>query len=151
MKRSGPLERKTPLRTKTPMKRTGNVRAKRPTPRRREAPRWDRPAWEAADRVLQRRCGGRCEICGTERGPFERHHRKRRRDGGDRFCNLLYLCASCHRHVTEHPAEARRYGWIVSMSREPDEIPVLWFRREWVVLDDAGQARPAFDVVDAHA
>lgn len=152
MKRGGPLQRKTPMqRSSTPMKRSGKVRAKRPTPRRREAPRWGWEEWEAADRVLRRRSRGRCERCGTDRGPFERHHRKRRRDGGDRFSNVMLICVGCHRHVTEHPAEARRFGWIVSVARDPVEVPMLQFGAEWVTLDDAGQSRPLYGpVVDAH-
>lgn len=125
------------------MKRTP-VRAKRRTPRRREAPRGDKGWWEWANTVLFVRSGGLCEICGKV--PWtERHHRKRRRDGGDRLCNLLALCTDCHRHVTEHPAEARKYGWIVSAYAEPDQVPVLWRRREWFDLDDHGNLLPPFN------
>jgi 5-methylcytosine-specific restriction endonuclease McrA len=127
------------------------VKAKRATPRRREAPQGDRAWWEAANQSLFARSGGLCEICAKV--PWtERHHRKRRRDGGDRLCNLLALCTECHKHVTEHPAEARRYGWIVSVYRDPELVPVLWRRREWCTLGDDGALFPAFALdEDAHA
>lgn len=131
------------------MKRSG-IRPKRATPRRREAPRWTWDEWQAAGEVLVRRSTGGCERCGTFRGPFERHHRKRRRDGGDRLSNILFVDALCHAWITEHPSEARRAGWIVSVSRDPAEVPVLTWAYEWVFLDDDGNTRPAFGIVDAH-
>lgn len=143
--------KRTPLARSMPLKRSGRVKPKRATPRRREAPRWDRAGWEAARVMLAARSGGACEICGTHTGPFERHHRKRRRDGGDRLCNILYLCRRDHAWVTEHPAMARKYGWIVSVSRDPSQIPVLWRRTQWKLLDDTGGMTDAFSVIDAHA
>lgn len=96
------------------------------------------------------RSGGMCEICRKEQAQ-ERHHRKRRRDGGDRLCNLLFCCSACHRFVTEHPANARKYGWIVSVNSNPGMIPVLWGRTDWVLLDDSGGMVDAFVTSgDAH-
>jgi hypothetical protein len=137
----------------SPRKRTP-VKAKRATPRRREAPRWQRAEWETANVLLQTRSLGRCEICNTDRGPFERHHRKRRRDGGDRLANIVLLCRPHHQWVTEHPAEARRSGWIVSVNRDPAEVPFLWHRRDWMMLDDEGGKTYLYDMAedaDAHA
>lgn len=137
---------------RTPLKRTGRVKPYRDTPRRRETPRWDRAGWEAAGLRLSARSGDRCEICGTSQGPFERHHRKRRRDGGDRLCNILLLCPRDHAFVTEHPANARKYGWIVSVNRDPGLVPVLYRRTDWRLLDDSGGMIDAFVVdEDAHA
>jgi hypothetical protein len=134
------------------VKRSG-IKPRRSAPRRREAPRWTRDDWEYAGVLISVRSGGCCEKCGTDRGPFERHHRKRRRDGGDRLAKILYLCGGpqgCHGWITEHPAEARKAGWIVSVSRDPADVPVLTSAHEWVFLDDDGTVRPAFDVGDAH-
>lgn len=132
------------------MRRTP-IRPRRREPRTREAPRWDATDWANANVILLARAGYACELCGKECGPVERHHRKRRRDGGDRLSNILMLGRPCHQHITEHPSEARRYGWIVSVSRDPAAIPVLVNRREWVTLDDEGGKVPAFAVEDAHA
>lgn len=122
------------------MKRSG-IKPKRSTQRRRGAPQWTWQEWQDANQILYARSGGLCEICGKV--PWtERHHRKRRRDGGDRLCNLLALCGEDHRYVTEHPAEARRYGFIVSAYAEPSVMPVLYRRREWFILDDEGGLRP---------
>lgn len=99
---------------------------------------------------MQVRSMGVCEICGHPAERYERHHRQRRREGADSFENVLRICVPCHHHVTAHPAEARKYGWIVSVSREPAVIPVLYQRKEWLYLDAAGGLLPAFDVTDAH-
>lgn len=127
------------------------VKAKRSTPRRREAPRWTHTEWESANQTLYARSGGLCERCGKT--PWtERHHRKRRRDGGDRLCNILGLCSHCHRTVTEHPGEARRYGFIVSAYADPAVIPVLWRQREWFLLDDDGNKLTLpYETDDAHS
>lgn len=133
---------------RTPMKR------RRATPRRREAPQWSWEEWQEANQTLFVRSSGCCERCGVRTSALERHHRKRRRDGGDRLCNILLLCAGgggCHQHVTEHPREARQYGFIVAVHADPAVIPVLYKRREWIILDDAGSRMPLPDVLeDAH-
>lgn len=126
------------------MKRS-RVRPKRRAPRRRDAPRWDWEQWQQGNQLLVARSEGACERCGDPR-PYaiERHHRKRRRDGGDRLSNILLLCAGpegCHGWVTEHPGEARRMGFIVSAYRDPVGVPVLWRRRVWHYLDDDGGKR----------
>lgn len=107
--------------------------------------------WDEANQRLFVRAEGGCEICGRS-DAIERHHRKRRTDGGDRLSNVVWLCPDHHRYVTEHPSEARRYGWIVSVSRDPLEVPFLWRRREWVYLDDEGNKTPlTIELDDAHA
>lgn len=92
------------------------------------------------DRLLAARALGRCDCCGMPlAGACERHHRQRRRDGGDRLANLTVLKPACHRYWTGEPEEARRRGFIVS-AYEPDpaSVPMLWRGIRWVVLDDAG-------------
>ncbi len=79
---------------------------------------------------------------------FERHHRKRRRDGGDTLANIAYLCGGpqgCHSYVHTHPAEARKFGWIVSVTKEPDQTPMLVWDKTWVQFDNQGNAHPLFD------
>jgi hypothetical protein len=116
------------------------INPKRATPRRREAPRWTAEDWERNNPVLIRRAGGRCECCSRQLdNQAERHHRIRRRDGGDRFANLLLLRPECHRYWTEHPEEARERGIILSAeNRNPAAAPVLHHGARWVVLDDHG-------------
>lgn len=130
------LERKTPL-------ARSRLRAKRPEPRRRAAPRWDAGGWELANLQLITRSQGLCECCAKPLdGRVERHHRKRRRDGGDRLANVLFLLPECHHRWTVQPAEARERGIIVSVSEEPDVVPVLWRGSSWRLLDDFGGASP---------
>lgn len=94
-----------------------------------------------------------CEWCGGYGQVIERHHRKRRRDGGDRLCNVIYLCRPHHQWVTEHPAEARKLGLIVSVYRDPADVPILYHRKDWMLLDDDGGKMlwPAPELDDAHA
>lgn len=73
----------------------------------------------------------------TLREPVERHHRKRRRDGGDCYENILALHRKCHAWVTEHPEEATTRGLIVPTWAEPLSVPVLVGEQAWE-LDQAG-------------
>lgn len=94
--------------------------------------------------LLWARCRGLCELCG-DNPPTERHHRKRRRDGGDRLANLLFLCSTCHRWITDEPESitlARAKGYIVPALGVSDveTYPVLQWGTTWVLLDDDGHA-----------
>lgn len=94
--------------------------------------------------LLWARARGLCERCGDAQ-PIERHHRKRRRDGGDRLSNLLFLCSSCHRHITDQPesdTRARELGYIVPANglALSEAVPVLQWGSTWVLLDDEGGA-----------
>lgn len=136
------LERRTPLsRGKTPLPRS-RLRARRPEPRRRDAPRWDASGWAEAEPLLQARAGGRCDCCGRPLVAVERHHRKRRRDGGDRLANVLLLLPECHRRWTVQPAQAQARGLIVPVHADPLEVPVLWHGKRLVLLGDDGSAVP---------
>lgn len=124
------------------------IKRRRSTPRRREAPRWDADQWREAEGLLLVRSRGLCECCGrrpTATDPVERHHRQRRRDGGDRLANLLRLRRSCHAWWTAHPAAAVDKGIIVRTGMDPGQVPVRVAQRHgwwsWVVLDDDGGAR----------
>lgn len=132
------------------MKRT-RVKPYRSTPRRREAPRWTADEWEAADWQLTARANGCCERCGhtLDRAFTERHHRQRRRDGGDRLANLLLLCSTgtglngigCHQWITEHPTEATEQGWIVPVWDDPATTPVrLPDGRLWLLHDNGSKS-----------
>lgn len=116
-----------------------SIRPRRDQPRRREAPQQDAGWWEWATTMLVSRCGGFCEKCHEPltRGDMERHHRKRRRDGGDRLANLLLLHRRCHQWITEHPDEAKRHGWIVHPVDDVETVPVL-IRGGYWFLDDYG-------------
>lgn len=124
------------------------VNARRARPRRRHAPQWNREQWADADLALGRRSGLRCECCGEPTGGrYERHHRMRRRDGGDRLANLMVLRPRCHAYWTEHPAEARARGIIVSALGNADvaDVPVIGYSGlpGAVYLDDRGRTRRA--------
>ena len=130
------------------MKRS-RIKPKRTEPRRREAPAWTYEEWQEANHQLLARAGSACERCGNPLTGenLSRHHRQRRRDGGDRLTNLLLLCGSgstgCHGWVHAHPEEAREQGWIVPSWANPATTPVrlpdgyLW------LLHDDGRKIPA--------
>lgn len=121
------------------------VRGKRATPRRRLAPQWGTEEWEYANTLLMVRSQGRCEIggCDLNRTGIERHHRIRRRDGGDRLSNLMVLCPHHHRHVTEHPGEAYANGWSIRAltDQDPASVPVRIHPGRLWLLDDEGFRR----------
>lgn len=125
------------------MRRT-RIKPRRATPRRREAPRWTWEEWQDTSTPLFVRAGNLCECCGGDfiGTTIERHHRKRRRDGGDRLSNVLLLRGSCHAHWTAHPREAVRRGIIVPTYRDPADLPVLHRGTTLVMLDDEGNATP---------
>jgi len=126
------------------------VKPYRETARRRLAPEEDAEWWAWATMELLGRSGSRCEKCGQPLGSsMERHHRQRRRVGGDRLANLMALHPHCHQWITEHPAAAREAGWIVSaegpggVAPDPAEIPVrLPDGYLWLLRDD-GRKVPA--------
>lgn len=119
------------------------IRARRPTRRRRAAPEEEWDWWLTyANPLLMLRCGGICERCGTPLGTthIERHHRIRRRDGGDRLSNLMALCRTCHIRVTDYPTEAYANGWSIRALDEvdPETIPVRLAPtgHMWLLLDN---------------
>jgi len=90
----------------------------------------------------------KCHRC----GPVQRHHRQGRDPFNTTPSNLLCLGLACHQWVTEHPAEARAHGFIVSSYipiEEICEIPVLLWRRvdgvvmkrTWALLNDDGDVK----------
>lgn len=116
------------------------VRRKRATPRRREAPRFEEGDWDDATMILLARCGGRCEVCGKNLdGDGVRHHRMRRKDGGDRLANLMLIHDACHRDVHAHPQDSVDNGWICPTWSTPDNWPMLIRGRLWFLEDCGGK------------
>jgi len=123
---------------------------------RRQTPRWVADEWEEASAALLHRSKGRCEHCGKDLlGRAERHHRMRRRDGGDRLSNLLLVLPEHHTDIHREPSRSMAYGWIVPAvalsvvlandlvvpCEDPATVPVLLGDRWWL-LDDAGGRHP---------
>lgn len=116
--------KRTELVRRTPLSPGTTQLRRTPMPPR---PQWTAEEWADADIVLHERARNRCESCGliaTNANPFERHHRVRRRDGGDRLANLLLLHSRCHAYWTEHPAEARARGITVLVGTDPATVPI---------------------------
>lgn len=95
--------------------------------------------------MLLHRCRSRCEWCDRPLdGSAERHHRVRRRDGGDRFSNLVLLHPKCHWHVHAHPEEARGRGAVVSFAyaADPGKHPLIdRSGLAWLLDDQGGRTR----------
>jgi hypothetical protein len=101
-------------------------------------PRWDRDEWEEASYALWRRCGDLCELCGKRlQNRAERHHRQRRRTGGDRLSNLLLVHPECHTRIHSQPEWSRANGYIVSAyATDPAGVPVAIRNAKWLLADD---------------
>jgi HNH endonuclease len=107
------------------------------------AQRWSADQWMHATLTLNMRQRGRCPACGRSLdNDVARHHRQRRRDGGDTLSNLVMLHTACHRWVHAHPEEARELGLIVSFAGAPLNAPLYVRGRGWVLLDDEGGEAP---------
>ena len=112
--------------------------------------RWGRAEWEQATMDLLRRDGDCCPWCGKAlQGQAERHHRQRRRDGGDHLANLVLLHPRCHNggpgSVHGGPDHARARGFIVSFAADPLTQPIQVQTRHgqaWYSLDDRGSRQP---------
>lgn len=106
------------------MRRTP-LRRKRPTPRRRSAPVWTAEEWERGTETMYLRQRGLCDWCGDPLGRSAvRHHRMRRRDGGDTFPNLVMLHDHCHKHIHLYPEDAKVRGFIVPTYESPEHTPL---------------------------
>lgn len=107
------------------------------------AQRWSANEWLHASLVLNLRQRGRCGRCGKAlNNDGARHHRQRRRDGGDTLGNLVFLHTACHRWVHANPAESRELGLIVPFADDPLGYPMRVPGQGWVLLDDEGRAVP---------
>ncbi len=93
--------------------------------------------------VIRDRDQDSCVRCGIHANAIGAsiHHRKRRRDGGHAWSNLVVLCGSgttgCHGWATENPAAARADGVVVPSWDEPATTPIL-YRGQLVILGDDG-------------
>ena len=65
--------------------------------------------------ALVARAGGRCELADEScDGPFHRHHRKLRGQGGDnQIDNLLLVCDHHHRFIHANPALSYEAGYLI--------------------------------------
>lgn len=101
-----------------------------------------------ARRLVYARSGGRCEVCGINRG-CHWHHRKNRSQGGRWVAsNGLHLCVYCHKKITEGPTAAYDHGWSVRSGFDPADEKVQTIHGV-VRLADDGSFRPAVSGVAA--
>jgi hypothetical protein len=120
------------------------VTARIPTPRR--------PAVPATVRaILIRRSGKWCELMlpGCYGHGTDPSHRKGSKSGGrhgraktahDVASNALWACRRCHTTLHEHPAwaSAPERGYALAEWQNPATTPVLYRRKQLVLLDDRG-------------
>lgn len=159
MKRGEPPKRKTPLKRSTkPIKRTEikrkpkKERERVPTevrlyPRKnRGTP--DHPDFEYAKDIVKARSGLICEVgvvCGGRGRHENTHHRKLRRHGDHRPCNLLGVCFMCHDWIHGHPRDAHALGMLCWSWEEPADVWVIVNGRKWVVGDRGLTPSPGYD------
>lgn len=93
-------------------------------------------------RLVETRDAYHCVRCGIPTMAGQWHHRRSRsvRDEHQHCpCNGIWLCATCHKWVHEHPFEARGHGWIVSRHKLPNAEPLQNMRFGWVMLTCSGK------------
>lgn len=61
----------------------------------------------------------------------------------DRLGNVLHACRTCHRWTHDHPAAARRQGWMLRNGDNPLRKRVNYRSAGWLLLDDDGGTRAA--------
>lgn len=97
--------------------------------------------------VCAHRDNARCVRCGRSLVgiPASLHHRRLRSHpfpGLHQPANLIWLCGSgttgCHGWFHDHPAVAYQLGYMVHMSDNPVNIPMLRYDGKWVLLDNDG-------------
>jgi len=84
--------------------------------------------WPTARKAALARDEGLCRRC--SRPASHVHHRLRKGMGGELdenvkygLANLVSLCAECHRHIHDHPAESYEAGWLLHTWQVPEENP----------------------------
>lgn len=113
-------------------------------------PKATRAVETAARKIVWVRDGHTCQLCGRSLvdTPHSTHHRINRGTGGsallERPSILIRACGTgttlCHGWITEHPAEAKRLGWILPKNNpdiDPPSEPISTIHG-WVLLDDNG-------------
>lgn len=94
-----------------------------------EIPQKARDAVDARDQGQCVRCGGRAT---------DKHHRKRRRDGGHAVENLISVCRACHTWIHAHPKQAVYEGFIIHFAEDNiASVPIRSFMG-WVLLTSQG-------------
>jgi HNH endonuclease len=100
------------------------------------------PAWtEASTREAVRgRSGDICEYCGQRRAQ-DMHHRKSLGVGGKWHpANIIHVCRTDHRFLTEHPNWAWRLGLIVKSAEDPNTRPVT--REDGTIFQPSDDVAP---------
>jgi len=59
--------------------------------------------WKTLRRLKMESASHRCQVCNTDAGPLEVHHRTYERRGRERLDDLTVLCRRCHQ--SHHDAE----------------------------------------------
>ena len=59
--------------------------------------------WQTLRRIKMETAGHRCQICNSDAGPLEVHHRTYERRGKERLGDLTVLCRRCHQ--SHHDAD----------------------------------------------
>jgi hypothetical protein len=102
--------------------------------------------WKQIRKVLWERSDGFCEVSGLplDFDTFDAHHRRKKGMGGtsrldtDSLPNLLALDPGVHNHgprsVHALSTLSLQAGWLLHQDADPAKAPVMYRKREWVVL-----------------
>ena len=62
--------------------------------------------WQTLRRIKMEAASHRCQICNSDAGPLEVHHRTYERRGRERLDDLTVLCRRCHQ--SHHDADGEK-------------------------------------------
>ncbi|MCM6776249.1 HNH endonuclease [Nocardia sp. CDC159] len=113
-------------------------------PRRRK-PR--NPGESKTRKLVRKRSGGWCEICGAARAESVHHRRNRSQGGPWTASNCVATCGDgtrgCHGWVGRRPAAAHDSGFHLEHGEIPAKTAIVSGLHGHVLLDDFGGMKPA--------
>lgn len=114
------IKRKHELRRSAPLTSTKGLKR---SPIKSRGPTKDIPP--KTRKAVERRSKGLCEIEHEDCTgvAVSMHHRKLRRHGDHRACNLIHLCQVMHGYIHDHTWVAYQEGWLVHSTDDPATIP----------------------------
>lgn len=147
LSRTAPMKRKPPADKPRPAERSPKAADKaKKSPAKPKRLRDGEIGEAQTRRLIRKRSGGICEICGSSPATDAAHRKPRSQGGLWSPSNLLDACHGCHMNNHANPNAAKAGKWHLPSWSDPLAEPVLLVllgESMTVLLDDAGGWAPA--------